>query len=72
MSVPAAAIEAAAEALRGTGTHYNSILHADKVASIAIEAAMPAIREAIAQELESAYPRGTVSTAARIVRGGAA
>lgn len=44
-----AALKAAAEALRNTGTHYNSILHADRVASIAVEAA----REVIAQEIEA-------------------
>lgn len=41
------AVEVAADALREAGTHYNSILHADKVARLAIEAAMPSFVERV-------------------------
>lgn len=66
MSIPDAAVEAAAEALarRNWGDTLNA---ADYIreARAAIEAAMPAIREALAQEIEAAG-RADVEWLARV------
>lgn len=89
MTIPDAAIEAAAKAIHGATTRepkwaltadaYKRFYRAE--ARAAIEAAMPAIREALAQEIEAESPKvgGMLSgaqadgyrDAARIVRGGA-
>lgn len=56
MSIPEAAIESAAEALAVAGVRALSGAHSlyrRGLARRAIEAAMPAIREAIAQEIEA-------------------
>lgn len=74
MNVPDAAIEAAKQGLRG---HMGPLLEPCCIRA-AIEAAMPAIREALAQEIEAeagkpdrnrSYVLG-LEDAARIVRGG--
>jgi hypothetical protein len=52
MSIPDAAIEAAAEALDTLGSVGPNLMP-EYVARAAIEAALPAIREAIAQEIEA-------------------
>jgi hypothetical protein len=80
MSIPDAAIEAAAQVMRGMRSYTY-----DTLARAAIEAAMPAIREGIAQEIEAMsvldtdrqQPRTLGAKqvrgrAARIVRGDAA
>lgn len=75
--IPDAAIEAAAEAIRQH--QYVTVIKGTPYlfARAAIEAAMPAIRESIAQEIEAAInndrpePYWTgMALAARIVRGG--
>lgn len=74
MSVPDAAIEAAAEAMVRESNQFKPASYPD-MARAAIEAAMPAIREAIAQEIEGTHYRKwchNLTIAARIVRGGAA
>lgn len=92
-AIPDAAVEAAAEAMLTfwsplpdpTGIMWTGLDESDKEqlraeARVAVEAAMPAIREAIAQEIEDSHrsgiSRGSVirlgalADAARIVRGG--
>lgn len=76
MSIPEAAIEAAGDEVWSmTGGSPDS----RAIAEQALTAAMPAIREAIAQEVEAAeivgrftYPGLVQAKAAAIVRGGAA
>jgi streptogramin lyase len=78
--IPDEAIEAAADTLQYVVTGIRA--NARGYAKAALEAAMPAIREALAQEIKAAAytipsgtsPKGIISgrdQAARIVRGGA-